>query len=83
MVTSLCSCGVHGLQDLQQLPASQCQLASLYAFTVPEALLSDCSVAICRWEIDVAERCLSVAASTVLTDYTIASSRLAPHHVQI
>lgn len=74
---------LNGLQDLKQLSASQCQLASLYAFTVPEILLSSCGIAISHWETDVAERCLPTAINNVLTDQTITSCRLAPHNVQI
>ena len=77
------SCCVDGLQDLKQLPASQCQLASLYAFTVPENFLSNCGVAISDWETDLSERCLPTATNNMLTDCTIASCRLAPHTVQI
>lgn len=82
-VASLRSCCVDGLQDLKQLPATQGQLTSLCAFTVPETLLNNCSVSISCWGTDVAKRCLPTATNDILTDYTIASCRLALHNVQL
>lgn len=73
------------MQDLKQLSSSQGQLASLYAFTIPEPLLSNrcCKAAISHWQTTMTEQCLQEFSKNVLTEHTIASRRLAPHTVQI
>lgn len=70
------------MQDLKQL-STQDQLASMFAFTIPETLFSYCSAAVSHWKIEVTERLSVRATNNVLTDHSIVSCRLAPHNVQI
>lgn len=70
------------MQDLKQLSV-QDQLASMFAFTVPETVFSYCSAAVSHWKIEVTEQLFVRATNKVLTDHSIVSCRLAPHNVQI